>query len=194
MARPLLTLGTLTLIVMLGGCADAHHPSTTAHRPPVIKQQEISLQSPVLGAGTRIPVSYSCNEGIWLPLRWGSLPADTRELVLYLGGYSAPRALSGGTTLSLITANSLIVGLKPTLHKLQVGELPAGARVLVEHGVPSCPPRLAGREMVFKLYALPHAERISSRSLSSGSLVELMSQIDRQALGAGILNAAYAPR
>jgi hypothetical protein len=184
-------IGLLVLVATLGGCGNARHFAHVVQRPSVTTKREIAFRSPALTAGKVIPAGYTCTQKIWLPLWWGTLPADTVELVLYFGGFGSPKAVAPGETFSPIVAAAGIVGLKPTPHRLSVGALPAGAFRVSEARVPNCPPRAVGGEFVIRLYALSRQQRIRRSSLSSESPRELLLKVSHRALGVGEFRASY---
>jgi phosphatidylethanolamine-binding protein (PEBP) family uncharacterized protein len=150
------------------------------------------LQSPVLDPSGRIPAGYVCSQNVWLPLRWGVTPPDTEELVLYVGGFGSPRNFDNGAKFTPLVAASLVVGLSPKLHSLSVGVLPAGTSRLVEAHVPVCPPRIAGREFVFRLFALPRAHYIDKSALRSESPYKLLKKLYREGLAEGEFTTSYS--
>jgi hypothetical protein len=84
-------------------------------------------------------------------------------------------------------AGSLIGGLKPKLHDLDVGPLPAGAFMRVTGSIPGCPLASTGRRFYFQLYALSTTEHINLQHADAAKLRNRLSN----ALAIGLLVAAY---
>jgi hypothetical protein len=167
----------------LGGCG-------SSRQMPLVGTT-ISFQSPALIAGRVIPASYKCGSKIWLPLRWGALPINTGELALYVGGLGAREVIGKGETRYPLVAATLVIGLSPSLRGLPVDRLPPGARLLTDSGIAECSPRLAGRKLVFRLFALSTADRIKLSTLKAESPRELLVRIGRDALATGRFTASY---
>lgn len=188
-ARHAVSVGVSLLVLAAGGCGTSEvHRSTS---PP--ERADISIHSPGLLDGATIPARYACTKGIWLPLRWGAVPPDTGELVLYMGSFGERRPTSKNTTYALIVARSMVVGLKPTTHELPAGALPYGAHTLVDAQMPTCPSNPSGREFVFRLYALPRSRRFEHNRLISEAMSNLVERISHEASAIGVLSANYAP-
>ncbi len=174
----------------LAGCGSggSHHAGTSTRARAL--EHEIAFGSPAVTGGKQIPGGYRCTEGrIWLPLRWGDVPAGTSELVLYVGDYGSRRAVAPGRSLALITARSLVIGIKPSLHSLAVGAPPKGTHELTRLGLPVCPPEQRGQEFVFRLYALPRRQRVDPDALARQSPSALMEAIGRKPLAIGLFTA-----
>lgn len=142
-------------------------------------------------AGGAIPRRYSCAQKVWLPLRWGSLPSDTSEVVLYFGGYGTPRTVARGVRVRTLVAAWGVIGLPPSLHRLDVGPLPAHALALSSGRVPACPPDAPGQRIDFKLYALTAAHRVRLGALRGTSAAELLASIRDNARTWGEFDADY---
>src|ERR1700744_4222917 len=101
-----LITSVLVLAIAAVGCGGSGSPS-------VNNSPEIAFQSPVLTAVKVIPARYKCDVNkVWLPLRWGALPADTKELAMYMARYSDVKSTANGASARLLS-QALIVGLKP---------------------------------------------------------------------------------
>lgn len=152
--------------------------------------REVSFSSPVLSARKVIPARFPCASKIWLPLHWGALPPDTGELVLYVGGLGAPRAVATGRRFTPFTGISVIVGLKATLRRLSVGGLPRGAVGVDEKGLPACPATLAGQRFVFTLFAIPRSRALLPH-LTGRTQSSILSKARADATGVGTFTATY---
>jgi phosphatidylethanolamine-binding protein (PEBP) family uncharacterized protein len=157
------------------------------------KKAKIAFQSPVLVSGKAIPARYTCNaQKIWLPVQWGALPPHTAELVLYIGRYSNSGSVAAGKLVApTLIAQSLVIGLKPTLHGLAAGNPPKGALIgyyeVKNKPASLCPPKGATQNFLFRLYALPAKLNISKGSQSG----ELLNKLSSEAAAVGVFAASY---
>jgi phosphatidylethanolamine-binding protein (PEBP) family uncharacterized protein len=183
--RGLSAIGMSMLALTLASCGGAGSSSKTPEKPG------IRFDSPALAAGRAIPISYKCDvRDDWLPLRWGSLPKGTKELVLYIVRFGTPNATKGGAVKAEIQAEAIVVGLGPTLHQLSPGKFPAHAIVgirSVKQGESICPSAGTAQNLLFRLYALPHKLDLSKGSQPS----TLVNTLSAQALAAGTFIAQY---
>jgi phosphatidylethanolamine-binding protein (PEBP) family uncharacterized protein len=175
------------LALALAGCGSTG--STTTSEKPAI-----SFSSPAVVPGKPIPARYKCNvRNSWLPLRWGALPAGTQELALYIVRFGTPKVVKGGRVKAEIQAESIVVGLKPTLRRLSTGKFPPGAVVgvrPVKDGQTICPTttsRSRVQNLLFRIFALPHKLDLGKGKQPS----TLVSRLDAQALEAGTFIAEY---
>jgi hypothetical protein len=172
--RYLSMAGALLLVSALVGCGTASTPVATKPR--------IAFVSPaIVHTKGLIPARYKCDENkIWLPLSWGALPANTKEIVIYVARFGQPKIAPGSAPTAALLAQQLIVGLKPTLHNLRVGRLPHGALIgSYEEGLKResiCPKQGAGQGILFGLYALPSSQDLSKGSQSANLLAKLRSE------------------
>jgi hypothetical protein len=182
--RYLSTTSALLLAVLLIGCGGASAP---------VAKPKIAFVSPALTSTGVIPARYKCNGNqVWLPLAWGALPADTKELIVYIARFGKPEASPGNLAKAALIAQQLIVGLKPSLHRLSIGPLPHGALIgSYEIGNKSesiCPKRGSTQGILFGLYALPHQQNIG-RGSQSGSL---LNKLRAEAVALGTFTTGYA--
>jgi phosphatidylethanolamine-binding protein (PEBP) family uncharacterized protein len=186
LSRRLATLSVLVLTVVVAGCGSS--------TPAVDRSPEILFLSPAVNAAKVIPSKYACSENkIWIPLEWGALPPSTQEVVVYVARYGSPERKPNGSVSARLLAQSLIVGLKPKLHELRTGKLPAGALVgSYGAGGPGsgvCPSsKHTTQDFLFRLYALPRQLHITAGSKRA----ELLNTLNSEALAAGTFTASYA--
>jgi phosphatidylethanolamine-binding protein (PEBP) family uncharacterized protein len=132
-------------------------PKLTASERATVSVADISLSSPAIkrvanSSAYTLDREYTCHGADRSPpLRWSSVPANTKELALFA---ISTRPVNGKLFFDWALAN-----LKPSFKDLQAGTLPAGA-VLGEsssgHASYSICPASGKRESyVFVLYALP---------------------------------------
>ncbi|MHB8241046.1 MAG: YbhB/YbcL family Raf kinase inhibitor-like protein [Solirubrobacteraceae bacterium] len=124
--------------------------------------------------GHRVPARYTCDgTDIAPPLEWGSVPAGTAELALFLVGFK-PKPESNTYSISVEWA---IAGVNPQLHKLTAGRLPAGAYPGVassgKQRYSLCPPKGQSAKYQFELYGVPSSGAISSGFSALPTLVSL---------------------
>jgi len=167
----------------LAGCGGSSTPSI-AEKPP------IRFTSSALTRGRQVPASYHCDPRIdWLPLHWGTLPANTQELALYIVRFGPPRAVQGGAIKASIEGEAIIAGLKPTLNGLKPGKFPSGARVAIHRNannqpISICPPKGIRTNLLYRIYALP-------RKLELTEHANLVTTMSREALAAGTFIFSY---
>jgi len=187
--RHLTTASVALLAVAVAGCGSTTTTSTALERKP-----RIAFQSPVVSTRGAIPATFKCSENrIWIPLRWGTLPTNTKELVIYIARFGRPESAPGGTARAALIAQELIIGLKPTLHGLAVGKLPHGALIgtyeIGNKRASICPVKGSSQEgVVFGLYALAHHQQISKGSQSGG----LLNKLRAEAVAVGSFTANYS--
>ncbi len=153
--RPTAAAGLLLVLIMaVAGCGTTATSSSTSTAPGIRfngKSASIPLSSQF--AGSTVPTAYTCDgHDESPPLGWGPLPAGTKQLVLFILGFTH----SGQNTRILVR---YALGLKPTLQELPGGKLPAGAVVGRSSGghvkYSLCPPRGSTENYLFVLYAAP---------------------------------------
>jgi phosphatidylethanolamine-binding protein (PEBP) family uncharacterized protein len=154
---------------------------------------KMAFASPVIKDGT-IPAEYTCaGRNISPPLEWGTVPAGTGELALFILGFTK----SGLGNHYKATVEWAVAGLSPTLHRLNAGALPAGARLgRASDGrfhYSLCPKGKGTKQFQFELYAVTSADRIPTGFLGLPIAAELAdSKSSGPALGHGGFVAIYA--
>jgi hypothetical protein len=170
-----IALATFFAVIALTGCggsgsqqqasastAGKTSTSTAASQSSTIpfgerpKSPPMELSSPAIssvGEFPLIPARYTCDgANTPPPLRWHNIPFGTRELVLLL--LSVDRARHG------YRLDWAVAGLKPELHGLPAGRLPAGAIVgrnaSGQTRYSLCPPKGMRQASIFALFALPY--------------------------------------
>jgi phosphatidylethanolamine-binding protein (PEBP) family uncharacterized protein len=155
MRRPLAALSTAMILsaLALAGCGSSQPSATHLAR--------VHFGSNAL-TSTSIPAQYTCKGAdISPPLEWGTLPAETGELAIFIVGFT-PEPAGRGESASIEWA---IAGVSPALHKLAPGQVPEGAHLGVassgKRRYSMCPKKGTLTHYQFELYALPDSERIS---------------------------------
>jgi hypothetical protein len=111
--------------------------------------------------------------------------------VVYTGGYGREQTTAKGTIVNPIVGGSIVAGLKPDIHSLKVGALPAGAIGVAARTIPVCPPRAHGGQFIIRVYALSYGDKVSRATLTSESPLQLLENITEKAVGIGSLWAKY---
>ena len=184
-------VSTLVVALLLAGCGSSGSPSTST--PRAAREPAIPFISPALKSGRVIPASYKCDvRNVWVPLAWGALPAHTKELALYIVRLGVPKIIGGGKVNAEVKATAIVVGLKPTLHRLRPGKYPHGALVGVHApnnpNASICPSKGEKQDLLFRIYALPH-----KLNVSKGAGESLVNEMSSDALEAGTFIATYRP-
>jgi phosphatidylethanolamine-binding protein (PEBP) family uncharacterized protein len=186
--RRLAMMSVLGLSAVIAGCGSTGASTST---PSAIAQ--IEFKSPAVTTGKVIPTHYVCDENeIWLPLQWGALPSNTVELALYVARFGPVVKTPTGASAAKLLAQSLVIGLKPSLRGLPAGKLPHGALIGFygagrKHS-PICPPKGNKQSLLFRLYALSSAQHVNAGLQG----VNLLGKLNQQALAAGSFTASYA--
>ena len=144
----------LALALALGGCGS----STAGGKAEVA----IPLTSTAFEGG-KLPARFTCDgANISPPLRWGSVPSASAEVVLFAIGKPASASTHVSSTIEWAMA-----GIKPGLHELKAGEVPHGA--FLEQASDGkrqysiCPARGQTRFYAFAVYALPEKVKVTPK-------------------------------
>ena len=172
---PLLTLVTA---LALTGCGTSASPSASTLRGPgniaKVSFSSTAIKSSAKRAPT-IPALYTCDgENKPPPLRWGSVPAHTGELVLFVLGL---KPIAGTRNVS-ISVEWAMAGINPALHHFDPAHLPQGAHpgLTASHtrGYSVCPKRGLTEQYVFELYGLPEGDAVPLNFEGLGVLTKLV--------------------
>lgn len=188
-------LGAMGVASILAGCGQDSPGSSST----------IRFESPAVRSDGVISPSYRCGGGsIWIPLEWGEIPADTHELVVYLGrfvrkGRSDPGQLR-------VPFGILITNIDPKVRGIPTNTLPEGSIPATYRTFNSCPPARTGQNVLLQLFALDSPLRPSG-ALSRESVIELteaavgtdrsaptsewVAELTGEALGSGRFIATY---
>src|SRR5580704_3087540 len=155
--RPIAITSVLLLSALaLAGCGGA-----SSATDPVTK---INVGSSAI-VGNKLPARYTCDgQDISPPLEWGAVPANVKDLALFVVGF-IPQRSKNTYHLSVEWA---VAGLSPALHKLAAGQLPPGAYLGVtsnhrQRRYSICPKKGDLVHYQFELYGLPEALAVSRR-------------------------------
>jgi hypothetical protein len=195
-------LGVLAVALVLAGCGSSEEKEVA----------KIRFESPAVRADGEIAPSYRCGYGsIWLPLKWGSVPADTAELVIYFGQFEEE---GGGSSGVKVPFGILITEIDPSVRSIPTNTLPEGAVPLGYRSSNSCPSERKGQNVVMQLFALDAEHQLAEEGFSSVSLdaestaelteaaltngesnpsSELAKTLTEEALALGRFTATYGP-
>ena len=172
-------LGILAIGLMLVGCGQASSDGSTITRSKV-DSSKIDFWSPAVDADGVISSEYSCGGGtFWFPLKWGSVPGDTKELIVFIGRYKndtvdSPEGLT-------VTFGGQVAHIGPKIHGIEANTFPSPEVIPAYfEGSHSCAIQ-NGETYLLKLFALDHLREVPSASLSAGFVTGLA----EEALGVG---------
>lgn len=188
-------LGVLAAALVLVGCGGGSSGSPA-----------ISFVSPGVEADGVIQPSIECGLGsLWLPLKWGEVPSDTKELAIYIGRFKYKKV--GQDRKLVVPFGNLVSHISPSRRHIQPNVFPpeAGWSTI---GPVSCPPVRKGQNIVLALFALdrtrterelkmPLAEKITAEALSDRKTSATPKSQEggamQDAVGAGHIIATYGP-
>jgi hypothetical protein len=146
-------LGLVALALTLASCGGGGSPPVTS---------VIDLKSPGVQANGELKPSTRCGWGsLWVPLEWGKLPEDTKELAIYLGRFK--HTGENGKRKVVVHFADLVSKFKPTEHRLVANVLPEGVSWSY-FGFNCVPPqRGRGQSILLEVFAL---DRIHQRKMT----------------------------
>jgi len=155
MRRPpyAITSAALLSALALAGCgSQSTTPTTTVEVFPTIQFSSPAIKG--AGPSPLVPARYTCDgQDVSPPFAWSSVPAGTRELVIFL--VKLPVGAGAGVP---FVPEWAIAGINPELHRLPAGFLPAGAHVGKDakgrKRYSLCPPKGKVANYEFAVYAL----------------------------------------
>lgn len=159
MPRTIQVISSAALLATLALAATGCGSATTTGRQTI----NIPFQSSAI-TGTKIPAKYTCDgKNVSPPLEWGEVPAGVNELALFALGLT-PSPEGKGSTISIEWAVS---GLKPSLHRISAGRLPAGTHVGSTTKGPRrysiCPAKgEPAKTYEFAVYAVPPSLKVAA--------------------------------
>ena len=142
-------LGLIAATLALSGCGGGESSPVTS---------VIDLKSPGVGADGVIKPTVFCGWGsLWVPLKWGEVPEDTKELAIYIGRFKYVK--EGGSRKLVVPFADLVSKFKPTEHQLVANVLPEG--VSWSYFGANCLPR-KGQNILLEVFAL---DRVHHRAM-----------------------------
>jgi len=113
-AWPTAMFGLVVAVLVLAGCGGSA-PVTSV----------IDLKSEGVQANGELKPSVRCGWGsLWVPLKWGEVPDDTKELAVYLGRFKNVK--ENGKRKVEVQFADLVSKFKPTERQLVANVLPEG--------------------------------------------------------------------
>jgi hypothetical protein len=108
-------LGLITAVLALASCGGSSPPVTSV----------IELKSRGIQANGELKPSIRCGWGsLWIPLEWGEVPEDTKELAIYLGRFKYTK--ENGDRKVVVQFADLVSKFKPDEHRLAANVFPEG--------------------------------------------------------------------
>src|SRR6185436_3246664 len=142
-------LGAVSLALAFPGCGGGESSPVTS---------VIDLKSPGVGADGVTKPNVFCGFGsLWVPLEWGEVPEETKELAIYLGRFE--NVNEDGKRKLVVPFADLVSQVKPTEHKLVANVLPEGASW--SYFGNNCIPR-RGQNILLEVFAL---DRFGGRAM-----------------------------
>lgn len=192
-------LGVPAVALMLVGCGQQSSSQTPAGG------SSIELSSPAVGADGVISPHVKCGAGtIWLPLKWGSIPSETEELILYFG--RVRRVAVDGAQRIRVPFADMLSGINPELHGMAANTFPLGAEPLNFGFAENCLPVRTGQKLLVELFALDHPQgvppndefvtRLAEEALGVAQYAtasKAASEFREDALATGRFTAIYGP-
>lgn len=172
------------------GCGGLDSENTDAENESLLgKSDVLKVKSPTLGSSGAIPVGVRCRPySVWVPLRWSSVPVDTREIVVSIS-FDEFRSREGGGVESVLVSEEIIGNLAPDMQRLTAGPVPDGAFIKHHYAGGYCPPTDRESGLVFSVFALPAGNRLKRFEAIGLSTVKAL---EGRALASGSLLASYA--
>jgi phosphatidylethanolamine-binding protein (PEBP) family uncharacterized protein len=201
-SKALISGALLLTAIALPGCgssgsnsASTAVPASTRTPPASAGGNSVIPLTSVAIEGGKLPARYTCDgEDIAPPLKWGTVPSASAEVVLFALGVTPGRGNPGSSSVEWAMA-----GLKPELHGVGAGELPSGAfLVQASNGTEHyrlCPPKGHTKHYEFAVYAMPPLVAVGKK-ISGVKLLQNLADGPPQyrAPGKGELSATYTRR
>lgn len=155
-ALPTVALCLIVIALLAaGGCGGDSEPVTSA----------IDLKSEGVQANGELKPDVRCGWGsLWIPLEWGEVPKDTKELAIYLGRFKYVK--ENGRRKVDVKFADLVSKFKPTEHQLVANVLPEG--ISWSWFGNNCVPNGKGQHVLLEVFALDQIRhRTMKRSLAT---------------------------
>jgi len=119
---------------------------------------EIKFWSPGVQANGLVAPNVQCGGGtVWLPLKWGSVPEGTKELVVYFGRFARPDPEQ--PTKLEIPFGSAFPEVDLGVHGSAANAYPGGASPHY-YRLTNCVPNRNGQKYIAALFALDEASHV----------------------------------
>jgi phosphatidylethanolamine-binding protein (PEBP) family uncharacterized protein len=150
------------LLMAVTACG-SDSPAKEANSPA--KEAKIAVRSPAI-VDEALAARYTCDgQNISPPLEWGAVPANVKDLALFVVGFT-PKPATKIYKASEVSVEWAVAGLSPALHKIAPGQLPAGAYTGAVSGgkrqsYSICPAKGTSVHYQLELYGVPASVTIA---------------------------------
>ncbi|HXR31434.1 MAG TPA: hypothetical protein VN752_09890 [Solirubrobacterales bacterium] len=196
--RRWLPVGLVGLLAV-AGCGQASSDSGSA------ESESIDFWSPAVGADGAVSPRVGCGGGtLWLPLKWGSIPSETEELMVYFSRIKREAGEDGPKVKVFFAA--MITKISPKLRGIEANTFPEQSEYQYYVSVDNCPWYRSGQHYLVELFALddpreiPENDRFAVRLGEEAMGVkqfatesEDASELRDEALASGRFVAVYVP-
>jgi len=136
----------------------------------------IDLKSPGVQANGELKASVRCGWGsLWVPLEWGDVPADTKEIAILLARFKDVK--DGNGQKPEVRFADLVSKFKPTEHRLVANVLPQG--VSWSYFGTNCISSGRGQRILLEVFALDNVrDRKVNRALATRLAEEALASPD----------------
>lgn len=163
--RRVLALAAVAVAVALVGCGGGSSSPVTA---------ALDLESPGVQANGELKPSVRCGWGsLWIPLKWGEVPEDTKELAILLARFEHVK--ENGERKAVVKFADLVSKIEPTERRLVANVLPTG--VSWSYFGNNCVQPRRGQRILLEVFALdnvherqmkqPLATRLTKEALAN---------------------------
>lgn len=150
--RVWLLLGLVGLLAV-AGCGQASSDSGSS------ESSSIDFWSPAVRANGTISPRVNCGAGtLWLPLKWGSIPSETEELMVYFSRFKREAGDDGRKIKVLFAA--MIFEISPKLRGIEANTFPEQSEYRYYVSLVNCPYFRNGQHFFVELFALDHQREI----------------------------------
>jgi hypothetical protein len=186
----------VSLAALSAGCGGGS-PQSSGTAP-------IAFRSRAVDANGVIRPNFSCGGGaLWLPLEWGAVPSNTKELAIYIGRFRYEKR--GDAKRLIVPFGELVALIQPSQQHNPPSNLPQGASWSF-FGL-SCPQQRTGQKILQEIFALdrvppsyrkltkPLATRLTEEALKGRPREDARSPgpLTKDAVGIGRFVATYGP-
>jgi hypothetical protein len=133
----------------------------------------IDLKSPGVQPSGKLKPSVRCGWGsLWVPLEWGDVPDDTKELAILLARFKYVK--EGSKQKPVVLFTDLVSKFKPSEHRLVANVLPQG--ISWSYFGTNCVTSGKGQYLLLEVFALDNVrERKMDRRLATRLTEEALS-------------------
>jgi phosphatidylethanolamine-binding protein (PEBP) family uncharacterized protein len=173
MRQRLKVVAATVLVAWIAPTLAACGSDSPAATSKIARAAAIVFNSPAI-TSHRLPARYTCDgQDVSPPLEWGAVPADVKELALFVVGFApAPDTKSYN-----VSVEWAVAGVSPSLHKLASGQLPPHAFLALagdrKRHYSICPGKGVQERYQFELYGLPSSQTIARKFNSLTALATL---------------------